>query len=114
MEIDFLIVLVIMYYRAILKTGLAGFARVCRDSLGFKRTLFNYLLRGGTVKNFICVFALVAMVGLAGCAGLGKKGGSVGGPAGGSAGESQLGKGAFQKMSVTCWGFCSIDKGNSK
>ena len=62
------------------------------------------------MKNFICVFALVAMVGLGGCAGLGKKGGSVGGPAG----ESQLGKGAFQKMSVTCWGFCSIDKGNSK
>ena len=46
MEIDFLIVLVIMYYRAILKTSLAGFARVCRDSLGFKRTLFNYLLEG--------------------------------------------------------------------
>jgi len=80
---------------------------VCRDPLGFKRTLFNYLLGGGTVKNFICVFALVAMVGLAGCAGIGK------GKAG-SAGESQLGKGAFQKMDVTCWGFCSITKGNSK
>ena len=90
-----------------MKTGLAGFARVCRDSLGFKRTLFNYLLGGGTVKNFICVFALVAMVGLAGCAGIGKG-------KGGSAGESKLGKGAFQKMNVTCWGFCSIDKGNSK
>ena len=77
---------------------------MCRDSLGFKRTLFNYLLGGGTVKNFICVFALVAMVGLAGCAGIGK----------GKAGESQLGKGAFQKMDVTCWGFCSISKGNSK
>ena len=62
------------------------------------------------MKNFICVFALVAMVGLAGCAGIGKgKAGSAG-----SAGESQLGKGAFQKMNVTCWGFCSIDKGNSK
>ena len=83
---------------------------MCRDSLGFKRTLFNYLL-GGTVKNFICVFALVAMVGLAGCAGIGKgKKASVGGPAG----ESQLGKGAFQKMDVICWGFCSITKGNSK
>ena len=57
------------------------------------------------MKNFICVFTLVAMVGLVGCAGIGK---------GGSAGESQLGKGAFQKMSVTCWGFCSIDRGNSK
>ena len=56
------------------------------------------------MKNFICVFALVAMVGLAGCAGIGK----------GKAGESQLGKGAFQKMDVTCWGFCSITKGNSK
>ena len=79
---------------------------MCRDSLGFKRTLFNYLL-GGTVKNFICVFALVVMVGLAGCAGMGKN-------KAGSAGESQLGKGAFQKMDVTCWGFCSISKGNSK
>jgi len=59
------------------------------------------------VKNFICVFTLVAMVGLVGCAGLGKG-------KGGSAEESQLGKGAFQKMSVTCWGFCTIDKGNSK
>ena len=59
------------------------------------------------MKNFICVFVLVAMVGLAGCAGVGKS--KVG-----SAGESQLGKGAFQKMNVTCWGFCSIDKGNSK
>ena len=109
MEIDFLIVL--EYITDKMKTGLAGFARVCRDSLDFKRTLFNYLL-GGTVKNFICVFALVAMVGLAGCAGIGKgKTGSAGSPA---AGESQLGKGAFQKMTVTCWGFCSIDKGNSK
>ena len=60
------------------------------------------------MKNFICVFTLVAMVGLVGCAGLLGKG------KGGSAEESQLGKGAFQKMSVTCWGFCSIDKGNSK
>ena len=77
---------------------------MCRGFLGFKRTLFNYLLEGGIVKNFICVFALVAMVGLAGCAGLGK----------GNKDESKLGKGAFQKMSVTCWGFCSIDKGNSK
>ena len=86
---------------------------MCRDSLGFKRTLFNYLLGGGgPVKNFICVFALVAMVGLAGCAGIGKsKVGSAGSP---SDGESQLGKGAFQKMDVTCWGFCSITKGNSK
>ena len=62
------------------------------------------------MKNFICLFTLVAMVGLVGCAGLlGKgKGASAG------AGESQLGKGAFQKMNVTCWGFCTIDKGNSK
>ena len=57
------------------------------------------------MKNFICVFALVAMVGLAGCAGIGKGKGD---------GESQLGKGAFQKMDVTCWGFCSISRGNSK
>ncbi len=97
-----------------MKTGLAGFARVCRGFLGFKRTLFNYLLEGGTVKNFICVFALVAMVGLAGCAGFGKKGGSVGGPAGGSAGESQLSEADLQKMSIICWGFCSISKDNSK
>ena len=61
------------------------------------------------MKNFICVFTLVVMVGLAGCAAFGK--GKVGSP---SAGESQLGKGAFQKMDVTCWGFCSISKGNSK
>ncbi len=61
------------------------------------------------MKNFICMFTLVAMVGLVGCAGIGKsKGASAG------AGESQLGKGAFQKMNVTCFGFCSIDKGNSK
>ncbi len=61
------------------------------------------------MKNFICVFTLVALVGLVGCAGIGKgKGVST------DARESQLGKGAFQKMKVTCWGFCSIDKGNSK
>ena len=82
---------------------------MCRDPVGFERTLFNYLLGGSTVKNFICVFALVAMVGLAGCAGIGKGKGKVG-----STEESQLGKGAFQKMDVTCWGFCSISKGNSK
>ena len=62
------------------------------------------------MKNFIRVFTLVVMVvGLVGCAGLGKGKGSSAG-----AGESQLGKGAFQKMNVTCMGFCSIDKGNSK
>ncbi len=60
------------------------------------------------MKKFIYVFTLVAMVGLVGCAGIGKgKGAS-------AAGESQLGKGAFQKMDVTCFGFCSIAKGNSK
>ena len=59
------------------------------------------------MKNFICVFIFVAMATFVGCA-------TTGGSAGGSAGESQLGKGAFQKMNVTCWGFCSIDKGNSK
>ena len=59
------------------------------------------------MKKFIYVFTLVAMVGLVGCAGLKGKGAS-------AAGESQLGKGAFQKMNVTCWGFCTIDKGNSK
>ena len=91
-----------------MKTGLAGFARVCRDPVGFERTLIIYW-GGSTVKNFICVFALVAMVGLAGCAGIGKGKGGPAGPA-----ESQLGKGAFQKMDVTCWGFCSISKGNSK
>jgi len=71
-------------------------------------TLLIILLGGGTVKNFICVFALVAIFGLLGCAGLKGKGASH------AAGESQLGKGAFQKMEVTCWGFCSIAKGNSK
>ena len=61
------------------------------------------------MKNFICVFTLVAMVGLVGCAGLMGKGKGASSP-----GESQLGKGAFQKMDVTCFGFCSIAKGNSK
>ena len=61
------------------------------------------------MKNFIYVFTLVAMVGLVGCAGLlGKSKWSK------DPGESQLGKGAFQKMTVTCWGFCAIDKGTSK
>jgi len=50
------------------------------------------------------------MVGLVGCAGLLGKGKGKGG----SAEESKLGKGAFQKMNITCWGFCAIDKGNSK
>lgn len=61
------------------------------------------------MKNFICVLVLVAMVGLVGCAGL--LGKLKGGP---PPEESKLGKGAFQKMNVTCWGFCTIDKGNSK
>jgi len=79
--------------------------RKCVGTLWVLKELYLIIYwGGGTVKNFICVFALVAMVGLAGCAGIGK----------GKAGESQLGKGAFQKMDVTCWGFCSISKGNSK
>ena len=61
------------------------------------------------MKKFIYVFTLVAMVGLVGCAGIFGKGKGAS-----AAGESQLGKGAFQKMDVTCWGFCSIAKGNSK
>ena len=61
------------------------------------------------MKNFICLFTLVAMVGLVGCAGIDKALGDSD-----LVGESQLGKGAFQKMNVTCWGFCTIDKGNSK
>tara|TARA_B100000586_G_scaffold151694_1_gene110188 strand:- start:462 stop:665 length:204 start_codon:yes stop_codon:yes gene_type:complete len=65
---------------------------------------------GGAVKNFICVLVLVAMVGLVACAGrpLDKW------ADGRAPEESKLGKGAFQKMNVTCWGFCSISKGNSK
>ena len=98
MEIDFLIVLVIMYYRAILKTGLAGFARVCRDSLGFKRTLFNYFLEGSTVKNFIYVFALVAITAFIGCATTGGSGGSLAGSAGGS--KSKLTDADFKRMGV--------------
>ena len=63
------------------------------------------------MKNFICVFALVAMVGLAGCAGIGKgKKGSTGGSTGGS----NLSPAHLQEMNITCWGFCSISKGNSK
>ena len=61
------------------------------------------------MKNFICVFTLVAMVGLVGCAGLMGKGKGASSPE-----ESQLGKGAFQKMAVTCFCFCSTAKGNSK
>ena len=58
------------------------------------------------MKNFICVFALVAIVGLVGCAtGKSQKG---------SAGESQLSEADLQKMSIICWGFCSISKDNSK
>ena len=50
---------------------------------------------------------LVAMVGLAGCAGFGKgKKASTGG--------SQLSPAHLQEMNITCWGFCSISKGNSK
>ena len=62
------------------------------------------------MKNFICVLVLVAMVGLVGCAGLhqDKRNWQE------TPEESKLGKGAFQKMNVTCWGFCTIDKGNSK
>ena len=88
---------------------------MCRDPLGFKRTLFNYLLGGGTVKNFICVFALVAMVGLVGCAtsGKGKRGSTVGSTVG-STGGSQLSPAHLQEMNITCWGFCSISKDNSK
>ena len=59
------------------------------------------------MKNFICVFALVAMVGLAGCAGFGKKGGSTGGSAGGSAGESKskLSEADLQRMGITHGGY---------
>ena len=80
---------------------------MCRDPLGFKRTLFNYLLGGGTVKNFICVFALVAMVGLVGCATSGKG-------QRGSTGGSQLSPAHLQEMNITCWGYCSLSKDNSK
>ena len=46
------------------------------------------------MKNFICVFALVAMVGLVGCAG-------------GSAGESKskLSEADLQKMGITHGGY---------
>ena len=59
------------------------------------------------MKNFICVFALVAMVGLVGCAGIGKG-------KKGSAGGSNLSPAHLQEMNITCWGFCSISKDNSK
>ena len=81
-----------------MKTGLAGFARGCRNPLGFKRTLFNYLLEGGIVKNFICVFALVAMVTFIGCATTGGSGGSSAGSAGGS--KSKLTDADFKRMGV--------------
>ena len=66
--------------------------------MGFKRTLFNYLLEGGIVKNFICVFALVAMVTFIGCATTGGSGGSSAGSAGGS--KSKLTDADFKRMGV--------------
>jgi len=81
-----------------LKTALVGFARGCRNPLGFKRTLFSYLLEGGTVKNFICVFALVAMVAFIGCATAGGSGGSSAGSAGGS--KSKLTDADFKRMGI--------------
>ena len=58
------------------------------------------LLGGGAVKNFICVFALVAMVGFSGCA-------TTGGGAGGSAGESKskLSEADLQRMGITHGGY---------
>ena len=81
-----------------MKTALVGFARGCRNPLGFKRTLFNYLLEGGIVKNFICVFALVAMVTFIGCATTGGSGGSSAESAGGS--KSKLTDADFKRMGV--------------
>ena len=59
------------------------------------------------MKNFICVFALVAMVGLVGCAtsGKGQRGSTEG---------SQLSPAHLQEMNITCWGYCSLSKDNSK
>ncbi len=58
------------------------------------------LLGGGAVKNFICVFTLVAMVVFAGCA-------TTGGGAGGSAGESKskLSEADLQRMGITHGGY---------
>ena len=52
------------------------------------------------MKNFICVFALVAMVGLVGSA-------TTGGGAGGSAGEpkSKLSEADLQRMGITHGGY---------
>ena len=81
-----------------MKTGLAGFARGRRNPLGFKRTLFNYLLEGGTVKNFICVFALVAMVAFVGCATTGGSGGASSGAA--KASKSTWSEADYKRMGV--------------
>ena len=81
-----------------MKTGLVGLARGRRNPLSFKRTLFNYLLEGVIVKNFICVFALVAMVTFIGCATTGGSGGSSAGSAGGS--KSKLTDADFKRMGV--------------
>ena len=52
------------------------------------------------MKNFICVFFLLAMVGFAGCA-------TTGGGAGGSAGESKskLSEADLQRMGITHGGY---------
>ena len=71
---------------------------MCRDPLGFKRTLFNNLLEGGIVESFICVFALIAMVTFIGCATTGGSGGSSDGSAGGS--KSKLTDADFKRMGV--------------
>jgi hypothetical protein len=79
----------------------------CVGTLWVLKELYSIIYWGGTVKNFICVFALVVMVGLVGCAGIGKgKKASTGG--------SQLSPAHLQEMNITCWGFCSISKDNSK
>ena len=57
-------------------------------------------MEGGAVKNFICVFVLLAMVAFVGCA-------IIGGGAGGSAGESKskLSEADLQRMGITHGGY---------
>jgi hypothetical protein len=88
------------------------FSRSCRrvqKSFRFSSssTLLITLLGGGTVKNFIFVFVLVAMVGLVGCATPGKGQRA-------STGGVKLNQGNLQEMNITCFGYCSVRKDNSK
>ena len=63
------------------------------------------------MKNLIFVFALVVMVGLVGCATTGK---GQRASTEGSKVSQEVSQGNLQQMTISCFGFCSIKKENSK